>query len=120
MQTYIELVQGLGVQGADEKLGALINILLGLLKKNGIEIASGVSLTLVSVTTARAASKVEPVSGGNVASESTLGGSVDESLTDEDLGSNDDGSSGQELSVDNGHGANEAESDDNGLHFAVS
>ena len=120
-QTYIELVQGLGVEGADEELGALVDILLGLLKEDSVEVTGGVSLTLaVSVSTAAGASESEAATSGDVAGDGTLGSSVDESLADEDLGADDDGSGGQELGVDDGHGANEAESDNDGLHFAVS
>lgn len=118
----IELVQGLGVEGADEELGALIDILLGLLKEDSVEVTGGVSLTLsvsVSVSTA-AGSESESVTSSDVAGDGTLGSSVDESLADEDLGADDDGGGGQELGVDDGHGANEAKSDNDGLHFAVS
>ena len=119
-QTYIELVQGLGVEGADEELGALVDILLGLLKEDGVEVTGRVSRSLsVSVSTA-STTESESVSGGDVASDGTLGSSVDESLADEDLGADDDGGGGQELGVDDGHGANEAESDSDGLHFAAS
>ena len=121
-QTYIELVQGLGVEGADEELGALVDILLGLLEEDGVEVTGRVSLTLsvsVSVSTT-SATESESTAGGDVAGEGTLGSSVDESLADEDLGADDDDSGGHEFSVDDGHGANEAESDSDGLHFAAS
>ena len=111
-QTYIELVQGLGVEGADEELGALVDILLGLLKEDGVEV-SGLSLTSVTATTASTA-------GGEVAGDGTLGSSVDESLADQDLGADDDDGGGQELGIDDGHAADEADRDDDGLHFAVS
>lgn len=117
----IELVQGLGVQAADEELGALVDILLGLLEEDGVEVAGSLSLTLaVSVSATSATAEVESVTGGDVAGDGSLGSSVDEALADEDLGADDDGGGGQELGVDNGHGADEADGDDDGLHFAVS
>ena len=121
-QTYIELVQGLGVEGADEELGALVDILLGLLEEDGVEVTGRVSRSLsvsVSVSTT-SATESESTAGGDVAGEGTLGSSVDESLADEDLGADDDDGGGQELGIDDGHAADEADGDDNGLHFAVS
>jgi hypothetical protein len=118
-KTYIELVEGLGVEVADEELGALVDILLVLLEEDGVEVSS-LSLALaVSVTSAGAAAEVEAVAGGDVAGQGALGGTVDEALADEDLSADDDGGGGQELSIDNGHAANEGDSKDDGLHFAV-
>lgn len=121
MKTYIELVQGLGVEGTDEELGALIDILLVLFEEDGVEVSSCLSLSLsVSVTSATASSSnAESISGSNVADESALGSSVDESLSDEDLSADDDDGGGQELSVDDGHAADERDCENDGLHFAV-
>lgn len=104
--TYVELVQGLGVEVADQELGAVVNVTLVLLQEDGVEV-SGVSLALAAG------------SGSDVAGKGTLGSAVDESLTDEDLSADDDGSGGQELSIDDGHAADEAGGDNDGLHFAV-
>ena len=92
---------------ADEELGAVVNVTPVLFEEDRVEVG-GISLTLAAVA------------GEDVAGKGTLGSTVDESLADEDLGADDDGGGGQELGVDDGHGANEAESDSDGLHFAAS
>ena len=93
---------------AYEELGAVVGVPLVLLEEDGVEVAGGLGLTL----------SAESVSAGDVAGEGALGGSVDESLSDQDLGADDDGGGGNELSVDDGHAADEREGDDGDLHFA--
>ena len=102
---YIELVEGLGVEVADEELGAVVDVALVLLDQDTVEV-SGFGLTLAAAD--------------DVASESSLGSSVDEALADQDLGADDDGGGGQELGVGDGQAADETGGDDDGLHFAVS
>ena len=60
---YIELVEGLGVEVADEELGAVVDVALVLLDQDTVEV-SGFGLTLAAAD--------------DVASESSLGSSVDE------------------------------------------
>ena len=69
----------------------------------------------MSVTSSAAAS--DSTSSGNLASNASLDGSVDESRAYEDLGTDDDDGGGQELGIDDGHAADERDSDDDGLHF---
>ena len=109
--TYIKLVQGLGVEVADEELGAVVGVLAVLFEENGVEVS-------ISLSSSTAESK--SISGGNVAGKSTLGGAVDEALANEDLSTDDDGGGGEELGVDDGHGSDEGENNKDGLHFAVS
>lgn len=111
--TYIKLVQGLGVEVADEELGTVIGVSAVLFEEDGVEVSS------LSLSSSTAKSKSKSVSVGNVAGESTLGGAVDEALADEDLSADDDGGSCEELGVDDGHGSDEGEYQENGLHFAV-
>ena len=92
---------------ADEELGAVVNVTPVLFEEDRVEVG-GISLT-------RAA-----VAGEDVAGKGTLGSTVDESLADQDLGADDDDGGGQELGIDDGHAADEADRDDDGLHFAVS
>ena len=110
--TYIKLVQGLGVEVANEELGTVVGVLGVLFEENGVE----VSISLSSSTAAESKS----VSGGNVAGKSTLGGAVDEALADEDLSADDDGGGSEELGVDDGHGSDKGENNKDGLHFAAS
>ena len=105
--THVELVQGLGVEVADEELGTVVGVPLVLLEEDRVEVSGGLGLALAS----------ESVSAGDVAGEGALGGSVDESLSDQDLGADDDGGGGDQLSVDDGHAADEREGEDGDLHF---
>jgi len=109
--TYTELVQGLGVEVADKDLGAIVDVLAVLLEEDGVEVSSLTLSMSVSTTTFTTSSEV--------ANESSLGSSVDEALADEDLSADDDGGSCEELGVDDGHGSDEGEYQENGLHFAV-
>jgi len=110
----IKLVQGLGVEVADEELGTVIGVFAVLFEEDGVEVSS------LSLSSSTAESKSKSVSVSNVAGESTLGGAVDEALADEDLSADDDGGGGDELGVDDGHGSDEGENNKDGLHFAVS
>jgi hypothetical protein len=114
-----ELVQGLGVEVADEELGAVIDILAVLLEENVVELISGPPATAVSGTSFTTASSES--SSDTLTDNSSLDGSTDESLGDQDLGSDDDGSREDDLSldVDDGHADDEGDHQENGLHFAV-
>jgi len=92
---------------ADKKLGAVVDISLVLLDKDSVEVSSG--FTSVTSTT----------SSSQVSCNDTLGSTVDESLSDEDLGTDDDGGGSEELSVGNSHDSNEGENNEKGLHFSV-
>jgi hypothetical protein len=111
--TYIELVQWLGVEVADKKLGAVVDVSLVLLGEDGVEVRCLTAKTVVATEW----SESESPSVGNVPGDGTLGGTIDESLADEDLGTNDDGCGGEQLGVCHGHGADEGKNNDEGLHF---
>ena len=87
---------------ADEELGAVVNVTPVLFEEDRVEVG-GISLTLAAVA------------GEDVAGKGTLGSTVDESLADEDLGTDDDGGGGQELGVGDGQAADETGGDDDGL-----
>ena len=87
---------------ADEELGAVVNVTPVLFEEDRVEVG-GSSLTLAAVA------------GEDVAGKGTLGSTVDESLADQDLGADNNGGRGEELGVDDGHAADEAGGDDDGL-----
>jgi hypothetical protein len=111
-----ELVQGLGVEVADEELGAVVDVLAVLLEEDVVEVFSGpLAMSVSGVSTSTESS------GDTLTDNSSLDGSTDESLGDQDLGSDDDGSREDDLSldVDDGHADDEGDHQENGLHFAV-
>jgi len=108
----IELVQGLGVEAADEELCAVVDVVPVLLEEDCVEVfAGGVRLPLAA----------DASSCHHLTDNGSLGGSVDESFGDEDLGADDDDGGRHDLGldVDDGHTTNEGEYHEKGLHFAV-
>ncbi len=100
-KTYIKLGHWGGVESADQELGAIVNVSLVLLDKDGVEVSGITSVASMASSATTTASACE--SPGS----SSLGGTDDEALADEDLCADDDGSCGEELSVGDGHGPNE-------------